>query len=71
MRLFISMETGDDRYAELINGGMWIGSGFWNGNSEGKEGEKRGANGMGEVVYELVCSIYSFVRDTGKSYMDY
>jgi len=36
-RLFVNMETGDERYREKINRGMWIGSGMRLGN---------------EVVYE-------------------
>ena len=36
-RIFIEMETGDERYRDRINCGMWIGSGM-----------RRG----GEVIYE-------------------
>jgi hypothetical protein len=36
-RLFIEMETGDERYREKVNHGMWIGSGM-----------RKGA----EVIYE-------------------
>lgn len=41
-RLFIELETGDERYTEKINHGMWVGSGMRTGT---------------EVVYELVVSI--------------
>jgi hypothetical protein len=34
-RLSIKLETGDERYAETVNSGMWIGSGMRKG-SEGK-----------------------------------
>lgn len=33
-RLSIKLETGDERYAERVNGGMWVGSGVRRG-SEG------------------------------------
>jgi hypothetical protein len=31
-RLFIEMETGDERYKEKINCGMWVGSGMRKGS---------------------------------------
>jgi hypothetical protein len=31
-RLFIEMETGDDRYREKVNCGMWVGSGMRKGS---------------------------------------
>jgi hypothetical protein len=34
-RLSIKLETGDERYAEIVNSGMWIGSGM----RKGSEGE--------------------------------
>lgn len=30
-RIFITMKTSDERYAEKLNGGMWIGSCLWKG----------------------------------------
>lgn len=36
-RLFINMETGDERYKDKVNHGMWVGSGM-----------RKGA----EVIYE-------------------
>lgn len=56
-RLSIKLETGDERYAGIVNSGMWIGSGA----RKGAEGEflvfdymsvKRGllANSEGELV---------------------
>jgi hypothetical protein len=30
-RLFIEMETGDGRYSDKVNCGMWVGSGIRNG----------------------------------------
>ena len=41
------METGDERYRDGINCGMWVGSGM-----------RRGA----EVIYELVQSPFPFVK---------
>lgn len=43
-RLFIEMETGDERYREKIQYGMWVGSGM-----------RKGA----EVIYEYVVPIFS------------
>jgi len=40
-RLFVEMETGDQRYMDKVNCGMWVGSGI-----------RKGA----EVVYEYVIS---------------
>jgi hypothetical protein len=34
-RLSIKLETGDERYADTVNSGMWIGSGM----RKGSEGE--------------------------------
>lgn len=34
-RLSIKLETGDERYAERVNSGMWVGSGV----RKGSEGE--------------------------------
>ncbi|XXH02336.1 hypothetical protein Hte_008709 [Hypoxylon texense] len=31
-RMFITMKTSDERYAEKLNGGMWIGSCLWKGS---------------------------------------
>jgi len=31
-RLFITMETGDERYSDKVNRGMWVGSGMRLGN---------------------------------------
>lgn len=36
-RIFVELETGDERYADLLNCGMWVGSGM-----------RKGA----EVIYE-------------------
>ena len=43
-RLFVEMETGDERYASKINCGMWVGSGM-----------RKGA----EVIYEWVIDVSS------------
>ncbi|KAK6433096.1 hypothetical protein LTR95_010724 [Oleoguttula sp. CCFEE 5521] len=34
MRLNVKLETGDERYAKVVNGGMWIGSGARRGAEE-------------------------------------
>ena len=34
-RIFIEMETGDERYADAVNGGMWVGAAA----RKGAEGE--------------------------------
>lgn len=45
-RLYVSMETGDARYADKVNSGMWIGSGM-----------RKGA----QVIYEYVFfDIFNF-----------
>jgi hypothetical protein len=46
-RLFIDLETGDDRYRERVNYGMWVGSGM-----------RKGA----EVVYEYVTMLHCHER---------
>jgi hypothetical protein len=47
-RIFIEMETGDERYRDKVNCGMWVGSGM-----------RKGA----EVVYEWVVyfGVFEFV----------
>lgn len=34
LRFFVSMETGDARYAEKVNAGMWVGIGAMKGTNE-------------------------------------
>lgn len=34
-RLTVKLETGDERYADVVNSGMWVGSGA----RKGREGE--------------------------------
>jgi hypothetical protein len=47
-RLFIEMETGDVRYRDKINCGMWVGSGMRKGS---------------EVIYEYVILFLLLVTD--------
>lgn len=42
-RVFVTMKTTDERYAEKLNAGMWVGSCLWKGL---------------EVIYEYVCQLY-------------
>lgn len=54
MRLFIDMETGDERYRDKINCGMWIGSGM-----------RKGA----EVIYEYeFLSSFVYIANPDSAY---
>lgn len=54
-RLFVQMETGDKRYVDKVNNGMWVGSGMRKGS---------------QVIYEYVlnCVLLVYLLNLGSAY---